>query len=87
MKKTKKPTHQANQDAHPCQLCAENISLSDMREHVGKHIILASHQKHDPALPSNVQVGAEPCGWCGVDSDQCRTTMYWKQDKRYKGGK
>ncbi|KAF8868114.1 hypothetical protein BD779DRAFT_1403164, partial [Infundibulicybe gibba] len=42
--------------------------LKWMRNHVGKHILLALRGiPQSPPLKPGVEVGTNPCGWCGRD--------------------
>ncbi|KAI0043508.1 hypothetical protein FA95DRAFT_1681862, partial [Auriscalpium vulgare] len=66
----------AGTDKVPCYLCGETMILSKMRNHVGHHIILALRQTPDPKA-LNVDVGLDPCGWCGRDA-ACITQMVKK---------
>ncbi|OSD00270.1 hypothetical protein PYCCODRAFT_1479355 [Trametes coccinea BRFM310] len=57
----------------PCLLCGEKLPLSSMRDHVGHHILFSMRDVHDPKDPA-VQVGTEPCGFCGRE-DTCITHL------------
>jgi hypothetical protein len=38
----------------PCKLCGVKVKISTMREHVGKHIILAARDEEEPGLKEEV---------------------------------
>ncbi|KAJ3827679.1 hypothetical protein F5880DRAFT_1440754, partial [Lentinula raphanica] len=50
-----------------CFICGISMKLSDMRTHVGSHILLMlrSSSENDQGLEV---MGSNPCGWCGRDS-------------------
>jgi len=60
-------------DKIPCKLCNHDFILADMRNHVGKHILRAHRGEPDSSLPANLDIGINPCGWCGLDG--CRTQL------------
>jgi hypothetical protein len=60
-------------DKIPCKLCNHDFILADMRNHVGKHILRAHRGEPDPSLPENLDIGINPCGWCGLDG--CKTQL------------
>ncbi|KAJ7772157.1 hypothetical protein B0H14DRAFT_2158842, partial [Mycena olivaceomarginata] len=47
-----------------CFICGTGIKLSMMRNHVGHHILFAFYQLPDPKA-TKMEVGTDPCGWCG----------------------
>ncbi|KAJ7711114.1 hypothetical protein B0H16DRAFT_1267896, partial [Mycena metata] len=52
----------------PCLICGKNQTLNKMREHVGAHILLAlRHVNSGVLLLLNMEIGIEPCGFCGLD--------------------
>ncbi|TFK16506.1 hypothetical protein FA15DRAFT_547372, partial [Coprinopsis marcescibilis] len=56
-----------------CFLCGEeNIRLSEMVEHVGRHILHVSRNANAPEELVQ-QPGANPCGFCGRDG--CLTQL------------
>ncbi|KAJ7117959.1 hypothetical protein C8R43DRAFT_838586, partial [Mycena crocata] len=50
----------------PCLICGKNLVLNKMREHVGGHILLSLHHIEDSSSHL-AKIGAEPCGFCGLD--------------------
>ncbi|EIM84177.1 uncharacterized protein STEHIDRAFT_41835, partial [Stereum hirsutum FP-91666 SS1] len=58
----------------PCLLCGRTYKLSVMRNHVGWHILYMMRSLEDPfGLLNGQKIGADPCGFCGLDS--CRTQL------------
>ncbi|KAK7020913.1 hypothetical protein R3P38DRAFT_3548264 [Favolaschia claudopus] len=57
-----------------CKLCHATMKLNVMRNHVGTHILFAMRDKHDPKLPPDTVIAAEPCGWCGLEGE-CHTQL------------
>jgi hypothetical protein len=58
-------------DEVECFLCIKKLKLKDMRKHVGKHILFAFRGIPDPLpLKPGVEVGVDPCGWCGREGCQ-----------------
>ncbi|TFK18550.1 hypothetical protein FA15DRAFT_546077, partial [Coprinopsis marcescibilis] len=54
-----------------CYICKESgIKLSEMRQHVGRHILQASRYCEDEPM-----IGLLPCGFCGCDSCHCMTQL------------
>ncbi|KAF8150234.1 hypothetical protein B0H34DRAFT_667193 [Crassisporium funariophilum] len=62
-------------DEIECFICAAKTQLRNMRKHVGKHILLALRRFQDRSVKAGhlVQVGIDPCGWCGRDG--CKTQL------------
>ncbi|TFK58729.1 hypothetical protein BDN72DRAFT_730422, partial [Pluteus cervinus] len=62
-----------------CYLCGHSgtaqIPISQMRSHVGVHILRAQRQFGEKTLP----IGENPCGWCGRDSEGCQTQLTFKK--------
>ncbi|KAK6988287.1 hypothetical protein R3P38DRAFT_2573521, partial [Favolaschia claudopus] len=68
-----------------CKLCAASVKVNIMRNHVGQHILYAMRDKLDPKLPPEVIVGAEPCGWCGLEGE-CHTQLTHSAKKKNSTG-
>ncbi|KAJ6526383.1 hypothetical protein B0H19DRAFT_970619 [Mycena capillaripes] len=62
----------------PCKLCSALLKVSAMRNHVGQHILFSLRDKHDHKVPLETVIGAEPCGWCGLEG-QCHTQLTYKK--------
>ncbi|KAJ7099638.1 hypothetical protein C8R43DRAFT_964190 [Mycena crocata] len=62
-----------------CKLCNSSLKLSAMRNHVGQHILFSLRDKHDHTIPPETEIGAEPCGWCGLEG-QCHTQLTEKKN-------
>ncbi|KAJ3521293.1 hypothetical protein NMY22_g12372 [Coprinellus aureogranulatus] len=58
-----------------CKLCHEEryYAVQNMRNHVGKHILKAHRAVSDELRDPGVEIGFDPCGWCG--SESCRTQL------------
>ncbi|KAJ3873046.1 hypothetical protein F5051DRAFT_304084, partial [Lentinula edodes] len=64
----------------PCKLCGQQCKLSEMRDHVGGHILRWMRDSADTLIIENdQQVGADPCGWCGMEG--CITSLGKKSPK------
>ena len=57
-------------DKRKCLLCDAFASISQMRPHVGKHILLSIRNVADPGCRD---VPLDPCGWCGLEG--CLTQL------------
>ncbi|KAF8152492.1 hypothetical protein B0H34DRAFT_637384, partial [Crassisporium funariophilum] len=67
-----------------CKLCKAELKLTQKRDHVGKHILLALRVRdadfecmnaYTYALQQNVpSIGPNPCGWCGQEG-KCKTHL------------
>jgi hypothetical protein len=67
------PARRANTKV-PCLVCGEaKIPLSQMVEHVGRHILQASRQSEAHTASSGETRGEAPCGFCG--RNQCFTQL------------
>ena len=68
----------SGKDKVPCLLCGQKeISLKDMRKHVGGHIL---RDLRDCAVPDECKlqaIGENPCGFCGLDG--CLTQLLKKK--------
>ncbi|KAJ7882078.1 hypothetical protein B0H14DRAFT_2340142, partial [Mycena olivaceomarginata] len=62
----------------PCKLCSALFKVSAMRNHVGQHILFSLRDKHDHKVPLETVIGAEPCGWCGLER-QCHTQLTYNK--------
>ncbi|PPQ80934.1 hypothetical protein CVT24_012865 [Panaeolus cyanescens] len=58
--------HKAD-DEVKCRCCNITVKLRSMRDHVAKHILRSMRTVEDSLLPAGFQIGANPCGWCGLD--------------------
>ncbi|KIM35830.1 hypothetical protein M413DRAFT_36514, partial [Hebeloma cylindrosporum] len=56
-------------ERRPCHFCRAECRISDMRVHVGTHILKAQRGVPDETL----KIGLNPCGWCGKDG--CKTRL------------
>lgn len=56
----------SGKDKVKCLICDTELALNKMRNHVGSHILHSLRDIPDPNSPL-VSVGAEPCGFCGMD--------------------
>ncbi|KAF8169089.1 hypothetical protein BJ912DRAFT_933997 [Pholiota molesta] len=76
-------------DRIACKLCKAELKLTQMRDHVGKHILLALRVRdadfewylnddEDISLGTIMQnvpsIGPNPCGWCGQEG-KCKTHL------------
>ncbi|KAJ7835782.1 hypothetical protein B0H13DRAFT_1518927, partial [Mycena leptocephala] len=61
-------------DQVPCKLCGASFKIAAMRNHVGQHILFSLRDKYDHKIPPETVIGAEPCGWCGLEG-QCHTQL------------
>ncbi|KAJ6591398.1 hypothetical protein B0H10DRAFT_1763016, partial [Mycena sp. CBHHK59/15] len=59
-------------DIVACFICGTKLKLSMMRNHVGHHILFALYSLPD-SKATKIEVGAEPCGWCGREG--CYTQL------------
>ena len=57
-------------DKRKCLLCDASLSISQMRPHVGKHILLSIRSVADPGCRD---LSLDPCGWCGLEG--CLTQL------------
>ncbi|RDB26634.1 hypothetical protein Hypma_005520 [Hypsizygus marmoreus] len=67
-------TKKKSNDDIPCKLCGLKTKLSEMRMHVGRHILLRLRQWEDldnAAISESNNTGLNPCGWCGKDDTDC----------------
>lgn len=62
-------------DRVSCLLCGKQNKISDMRNHVGGHVLKSMRNVHDTSLKGVVEINI--CGWCGLS--RCMTQMI---DKR-----
>ncbi|KAF9021980.1 hypothetical protein BDZ89DRAFT_1163453 [Hymenopellis radicata] len=61
-----------------CKICGDVLTLSKMRQHVGRHILFHSHGLPDPKLRNKADIphiGPSPCGWCGRGDADCMVQM------------
>lgn len=63
----------AGDDKISCKLCPDRKKLSEMRNHVGFHILKAHREVPDPTIIEGVEIGEFPCGWCGIEG--CTTEI------------
>ncbi|KAL1726283.1 hypothetical protein EV714DRAFT_276749 [Schizophyllum commune] len=64
----------------PCKLCDEKCAISEMRRHVGEHLMCSLHDVDDPRLRNSPQaVFIDPCGWCGLEG--CATQIITRKGK------
>ncbi|KAG6815696.1 hypothetical protein H0H93_009164, partial [Arthromyces matolae] len=64
-------------DKVDCKICPEkDIRIDKMRKHVGAHI-LCSFRKVIDMEPLRVEIGQDPCGWCGLEG--CWTRLSTKK--------
>jgi hypothetical protein len=80
----------AGKERRPCHFCGETFRISEMRNHVGAHILKAqrgvadfslivgkevsSFRSYTITMTINfLQIGINPCGWCG--NEQCKTRL------------
>ena len=86
----------AGKERRPCLFCGETFRISEMRNHVGAHILKAQRGVADFSLivgkevssfrfhitititsstnrDTFLQIGINPCGWCG--KEQCKTRL------------
>jgi len=62
-----------------CCLCGEKMKLRDMRNHVGRHILLALRDiDENVALKPGMKVGVDPCGFCRLDGCKVQLTKKGK---------
>jgi hypothetical protein len=54
----------------PCTLCGKKYKLSDMRNHVGRHILPSVR-----GVSVSQKVGIEACGFCGQEGCQTQLTV------------
>ncbi|KAH6904033.1 hypothetical protein BKA70DRAFT_1512940 [Coprinopsis sp. MPI-PUGE-AT-0042] len=57
----------------PCRLCNKQITVNGMRNHVGIHLLKSHRGVADAELYGSVEIGLNPCGWCGLEG--CKTLM------------
>ena len=57
-------------DKQKCLPCDALASISQMRPHIGKHILLSIRNVPDPGCR---EVSLYPCGWCGLEG--CLTQL------------
>ncbi|KAI0717307.1 hypothetical protein C8Q72DRAFT_789730 [Fomitopsis betulina] len=59
-----------------CFIFSELETIVWMRNHVGQHILYELHDIRDP-MPQKIEIGLEPCRWCGCDG-KCVTQLVKK---------
>ncbi|KAF8150029.1 hypothetical protein B0H34DRAFT_826095, partial [Crassisporium funariophilum] len=66
----------------PCHLCGSQQFLKNMRNHVGKHLLLSLRDMGDTDknLNPDIEIGVNSCGWCGLD-ESCKTNLIRKQNR------
>ncbi|KDR74696.1 hypothetical protein GALMADRAFT_70427, partial [Galerina marginata CBS 339.88] len=60
-----------------CLLCGEKLYIKDMRRYVGNHLLHNLREVEDRSLREGIEIGADPCGWCGLGG--CKTQLTKKQ--------
>ncbi|KAH9923817.1 uncharacterized protein B0H18DRAFT_934574 [Fomitopsis serialis] len=63
-----------------CFICGESETIAQMRNHVGHHLLYELRDVPDPK-PHKIEIGTEPCGWCGRDGE-CITQLVKKGNSR-----
>ncbi|KAJ3565596.1 hypothetical protein NP233_g7528 [Leucocoprinus birnbaumii] len=55
-----------------CFMCEKELEVQTMRNHVGVHILRVMRDQEDPDVKPGNEIGAEPCGFCGLDGCSLR---------------